>query len=84
LDIEVDQEANLQPLQSQVRQHLRLVNGHDLLQGFDLHVYRSLYEQIQFELAIEQVLFINDRYSLLSYELDIPQRQFPAQRSFVH
>jgi hypothetical protein len=47
LDIEVDQEANLQPLQSQVRQHLRLVNGHDLLQGFDLHDYRSLYEQIQ-------------------------------------
>ena len=75
--VEVDDQAQRNVKQFHVAQQLRLVNRHDVLNGFDFHLEAAIDEDIELENFVEnQVLVANLHLALIDC-------RYAAQAKFV-
>ena len=82
--MEVDEETNRHVEQFHVTEQLRLVNGNNFLNGFQLQQKAILDEQVKTQRLLEDDTFVLDLNRTLVYSAKLVQAQLSHQALFVN
>ena len=81
--VEVQQQTEGQAADAQIGEQLRLMQGQNLLYGFDFEHERLFDDDVDFQVAVDGFAFVEDRQFLLPDEVDAREGKFMAQTCFV-